>query len=474
MRLVASISNWWTREAGGRDVLAIALPLMISTGFFSLTLFIDRMFLLWHSQQEMAASMPAGMLHWTMVCLPIGLAAYANTFVAQYYGAERNNRIGRVIWQSLRIGLYATPLFLCTIPLAPRIFAWAGHSSEFYWHEVMYFQVLAFGAGAAVMSASLSSFFTGRGVTRVVMVANIASAFVNIGLDYAFIFGRFGFPELGIEGAAWATVAAQWFKFAIYCSLFLLPAHWEEFQLNAGRRWDFPLFGRLCWFGAPSGLQVLVQSSAFMLVTMKMGKLGTTALAAATVALNINAVAFIPMIGVGIAVSTLVGQQLTRGHPQLAARTTWTAAVLAVSYNGTFALAYLFAPELLMWGHAAGISPQEFGEIRALAIVLLRFVAAFCMLDALHVIFVGAIKGAGDTWFVLANTATISWASVAVGFVGEAFAPSPLMWWWCVITCWVTLLGVTFMIRFLRGKWITMRVIEAADDELPTQLQTAG
>ncbi|MCA9224247.1 MAG: hypothetical protein KDA47_01485, partial [Planctomycetales bacterium] len=93
-------TSWWTRPCGGRDVLRVALPLVISTGFFSLMLFVDRLFLFWHSKQAMAAAMPAGMLHWTMVCFPIGVATYANTFVAQYHGAKRPERIGATIGQA--------------------------------------------------------------------------------------------------------------------------------------------------------------------------------------------------------------------------------------------------------------------------------------------------------------------------------------------------------------------------------------
>ena len=98
--------SWWTRECGGRDVLEIALPLVVSTGSFAVTLFVDRMFLLWHSATEMAAAMPAGMLHWTMICFPLGIAAYSNTFVAQYHGARRPERIGLATWQALRVGFY--------------------------------------------------------------------------------------------------------------------------------------------------------------------------------------------------------------------------------------------------------------------------------------------------------------------------------------------------------------------------------
>ena len=78
--------TWWSRPCGGREVLAIALPLVVSTMFWSIQWFVDRMFLMWHSSAElpeMAAALPAGMAHWTLICLPGGIASFVNTFVAQ-------------------------------------------------------------------------------------------------------------------------------------------------------------------------------------------------------------------------------------------------------------------------------------------------------------------------------------------------------------------------------------------------------
>ena len=187
------LENWWTRRCGGGEVLRIALPLVISTGFFSLLLFVDRMFLFWYSSDAMAAAMPAGMLYWTMLSLPLGITTYVNTFVAQYYGAGRPERIGAATWQGFRVGLYSMPIFLCTIAFAPTLFRWAGHRGITGCYEVLYFQILMFGAGAGVMSEALTSFFTGRGVTRIVMYVNAASTLLNIALDYAWIFGKFGF-----------------------------------------------------------------------------------------------------------------------------------------------------------------------------------------------------------------------------------------------------------------------------------------
>src|SRR3954470_20388833 len=83
----AHAESWWSRPCGGREVLAVALPLMVQTAFWSIMWFIDRMYLMWYSRDSVAAALPAGMVFWTMICFPQGLAAFVNTFVAQYYGA---------------------------------------------------------------------------------------------------------------------------------------------------------------------------------------------------------------------------------------------------------------------------------------------------------------------------------------------------------------------------------------------------
>jgi len=446
-------------------VLAIALPLVLSTASFAVMLFVDRMFLLWHSSEEMAASMPAGMLHWTMLCLPMGVASYVTTFVAQYHGAGRPDRIGLVTWQGFRIGLYTTPLFLCTIPLAPHLFPLAGHAADVVAYETIYFQVLGFGAGATVMAEAVGAFFTGRGQTRVVMVVNVLAALLNIGLDYLWIFGRAGFPEMGIEGAALATVLSQWFKLAAYLAIMHRRPLRHTFQLSAGRRLDGPLLRRLVWYGGPNGMQYLVESSVFTLITLKMGQFGATPMVATTLAFNVNAVVFIPMIGVGIAVSTLVGQQLTRGRPDLGARATWTAVTVGIAYTSVFAVLYLFAPDVFMLGHASGVDPERFIEIHDLTVLLLRFVAAYCLFDTLQIILVGAIKGAGDTWFVLVSTTIICCTTLLVGWIGALVVDVGLLWWWFVVTGWILSLAVTYLARFLQGRWRRMRVIEPTRPE---------
>ncbi len=422
--------------------------------------FVDRMFLLWHSTDEMAAAMPAGMVHFAVVCFPLGVALYVNTFVAQYHGAGRPERIGPAVWQGARFGLFCFPIYLAMIPLAPWLFRASGHEPLLASLESVYFQAAAFGAGAEIIGGAMSAFFTGLGRTRVVMVVDSFASLLNIGLDYAWIFGRFGLPECGIEGAAWATVVSLWFRVFAYMAWMMLPRYRKSHNLWRGRHYDGEIFRRLLRYGGPNGLQMLVEIAGFTLFLLLVGNLGSQAMAATTLAFNVNLLAFMPMLGLGIALSTIVGQQLGRNDAKMAARAAWTSFSMAEVYTGAMAAVYVLLPNVLLLGHAAGTTPEQFEQIRPTVVVLLRFVAAYCMFDALNVIFVSALKGAGDTRFIMLTSIFVTPVPLLAAWIGIRYCDAGLLWCWTTITGWIFALAAVYWVRFLQGHWRHMRVIE--------------
>ena len=459
----AASATWWSRECGGREVLAIALPLIVQTCFWSVMWFVDRLFLTWYSPESTAAALTGGMYHWTMICLPVGIASYVNTFVAQYYGAGRHQRIGNAVKQGIWFGWVTVPLFLLSIPLAPWLFQGVG-SPETRAQQTIYFQVLALGAGAAVISGAQSSFYTGRGLTKVVMLVNCFGTLLDISLEYMFIFGALGFPRLGIAGAALTTAISNWSTVLLFWLLMRRRDDRERFGLD-DNHFDWGLFRRLVRFGLPSGLPQLVEGLAFTVLTISIATVGVVAGAATSIAFTINAVAFVPMIGLNIAVSTLVGQKLGENRPELAERATWSALQIGMAYTGLFAILYVALPSAFLTLHSTFASGDDFHVVRATTIVLLRFVALYCFFDATQIMLVGALRGAGDTRFILWATGLTAIVFVAVGRYSEqAFEWTSrgmgLWGWWWVMTLWIFALGVIYFLRFIGGKWKSMRVIE--------------
>ena len=455
-----AFDNWWRAPGGGREVLSLAIPLVISTSSWTIMHFIDRIFLFWYSANAVAAALPAGMLSFAIECFFLGVGAYVNTFVAQYYGAGRPDRIGVAVWQGIALGFVSAPILLATIPLAPWLFDVVGHSPAVREYEVTYYQVLCCGGGGLVVSAALSSFFTGRGQVRTVMIVDSLGALTNVVLDYAWIFGHWGFPELGVAGAAWATVVALWLRTAIYFVLFLSPANRERYGTASGCRLDVDLMRRLLRFGSPAGVQMLLEVAGFTGFLMVVGWLGPSEHAATNLAFTINALAFVPMLGFGLAVTTLVGQHLGENRPEVAARGVWSAYALATIYMAAVSVLYLAAPHWFLMAHAAKSDPAEFKRISDAVTILLRFVAAYSLFDTMNIVFVGALKGAGDTRFILLTSLCLCLVPIVLPWAGMSYFDFGLVGCWSVATLWVCVLGTTYLARFVQGSWRTMRVIE--------------
>ena len=360
--------------------------------------------------------------------------------------------------------MIAVPLLLLTTPLAHGFFHFfhrTGHDLDVVADEISYYDVLIFGSGAIILAGTLSSFFTGRGRTRVVMAVDSAAAALNAVLAWLWIFGHGGFPRWGIAGAGAATVAAEWFRVTCYAAIMMQPRY-RGYRLGSGWRWNGVLMRRLWTYAGPSGLQWLVECGSFTLFLMLVGGLDTVKQAATMLAFNVNSVAWVPMMGVGLAVSTMVGQQLGENRPDLAGRATWTAFIMAMVYMCTMSFFYLTVPDVFLMGHAAGMPAEQFQPLRDLIVVLLRFVAVYCLMDAMNVVFMSAIRGAGDTRFVLCTSLGTSLVPLTLAWLGIYRLGLGVLWCWTLITLWVCSAGLIYFGRFLQGKWRTMRVIEPA------------
>ncbi len=455
-----SATDWWHRRGGVREVLNLSLPLVMSSLSLTLLTFVDRMFLMAWSQDALAASFPAGLLWWTLLCCPLGIAMYVGTFVSQHYGAGEYRRIGSFVWQGVWISVLASPLAMSPVLFAPALFRWAGHAPQVCDLEVIYFRILCLATPAMLVSTAFSSFYSGQGKTWVVMAVDMGSVVINIILDYAWIFGHAGFPAAGMAGGAWATFVAILFKVVIYVVLLSHPENRRRFGA-----WDWRPDGhslrRLLKFGGPAGLQTLLEVAGFTIFVFLVGSLGVDELAATNLAFNVSSVAFMPVFGLSTAVSILVGQYLGRDDPDLAARGTWTSLWLATGYMLGISAMYLLIPDLFLYGFFTGESTPRGEKVRAIAIVLLRYVAAYNLFDALNMVFVSAIKGAGDTRFVFV---TSFWMAVALGvatWLARNVFGAGLHGCWVLVTAWIWVLGMVYLSRFLQGSWRAMRVLES-------------
>ena len=460
-----NLKTRWNSPGGYREVLVVAIPLILSTATWSVQHFVDRMFLSWYSPEAIAAAMPAGMLNFSMTSIFMGTAGYLSTFVAQYYGAKRYHRIGPALWQGVYVSLLGGIVMVCAIPFAEPIFRLVGHSPLVQQNEVAYFQVLCLGGGAYAASYALSGFYSGRGKTWPVLWVNVATTVVNLILDYALIFGHWGFPDLGIRGAGIATVVAGIFSLLMFFVLLCSGSNNDTFHTIKGWRLERDLFVRLLRYGFPSGVQFFLEMAGFTAFVLLVGRLGIASLAATNIAFNINTLAFMPMIGCGIAVSVLVGQYLGGDKPDQAQSVVYSGFHLTLVYMIGIAAAYVLVPDVFVAPFALRADPGRFSEIYGYSVILLRFVAIYSVFDTMNIIFCSAIKGAGDTRYVMLITVILSvFAFVVPVYLAVVVFEFGLMVAWVFATAYIILLGFIFYFRFLGGKWKTMRVIERREE----------
>ena len=423
--------------------------------------FADRMFLNWSSSIAMSAAFLASIVWFAILCLPLGICSYVNTFVSQYHGDQQPERIGPVVWQGVWIALAAIPLMMLAIPIAPTIFALAKHGAEAVQLEIRYFRILCAGGPPLLIAAALSSFYSGRGKTWVLMIVDIGVVVVNLVLDYLWIFGYGGFPEMGIAGAGWATVVALWLKAIIYVFLVLQPKHRQEFQTWAGLRIDRPLLRRLLTFGFPCGAQMVLDIAGWNVFVLLVGRLGHLEATATTLAFSISSVAYMPIWGFGMATSILVGQKLGEDRDDLADRATWTLLWIAMAYMAVVSVLYVMTPGLFLSGFFVGStdSAKQQAAAYAMAANLLCFIAAYNLFDAAQLVFVNALKGAGDTRYILGVSVVMAIFLAGCSWLAVVILQADIYVCWAIFIAWVCIMGTLFFLRYQTGKWRKMRVI---------------
>ena len=457
----------WKKNNGYGHVLRICLPLVASNISVSAMLFTDRLFLSHYSMEAIAASLPAGVCLVTVSSFFQGLVAYVSVFTAQYSGAGQPRRAAAALWQGIYLACVSGVIIGFTYFLAPAMFAWGGHPPNVQALEVTYYRILALPSVLNLIYFAMSSYLAGLGLTRIVMWGNLLGALVNIPTTYALVFGlKIGgmtiAPELGIAGAALAT-AFSWLVTAVIFGLFIFNRKMDKrHNLFSARSLDFALMWRMISFGSPGGLQRFLELAAFTFFAFIVGRLGELYLAANNIVFSIEAISFFPMLGVGAAISILVGQSIGRGKPEEASEAVISGLVISSVYVVAVAILFLVFPlPLLKLFIADHYSPELTAQILDAGVILLRFVVIYTVFDGIYLCCFGALSGAGDVWFPMA----------AMGLTGVFLLACPI--WllfaidaatiyslWAVFVFYVLALTSAGAWRYAKGYWKKMKVIE--------------
>jgi len=444
-----------------QELFSVSLPLVLSMAATTVMEFTDRIFLANYDLDAIAAAMPAGVATFLILTFFTGVAGYLNVFIAQYTGAGAPARIGPCIWQGLYFSALATILLTGVSFVAEPIFRLGGHPPEIQQLECSYFRILCRGGGIHVAGIALSCFFSGRGQTRPVMIVNVIGMLFNIPLDYALINGAWIFPEMGIQGAGIATVGAWTLITLFYALLIFNKANDQPYGVLSRREFDNRLALQILRKGVPASLQFTIDVFAFTFFIFAVGRLGKTELAISNIIFSLESIAFMPAVGFSLGLSTLVGQSLGRDDVPAARRFTRQTIYVLMTYIVCLDAIFFIAPrQVLGLFLAAEAGNPAYSQILDHATAVLRTMAVFIAFDALYFTFIGVLKGAGDTRFIM-------W-SMAVGTIFVMIVPLSIVIAYLklgLVACWITLtVYVIFLFlvsfwRFRQGRWQHIRVI---------------
>jgi MATE family multidrug resistance protein len=473
----------WSGPAGLRTIFIVAFPLIVTNVTHSLNLFFDRLFLSQYSKEAFAATLQAGAIHWTLMSLFFGTVTYAGTFIAQYTGARRPERVGPALWQGLYLAVLSGVILAGFYFAAPPFFQWVGHEGILPTLEAQYFQIFALGSWAILLKDGLAGFYIGRGKTGMVMAVNAFVCTANVFLNWWLIFHPPQPLPGGVQGAALASVIAAALGAIVFALLIFRRRHDAVFHVRRGWRLDRGIFTRLLRFGLPSGVHHMVDMTAFSTFMLVVGKFGFEAQFASNVALNVNFLLFIPAVGIAHGASILAGQFAGARTPDATQRLTTGTLMIAGAYMAVCCVLYLTAPGFFAGWFRGDIPDAEWAPIVSLARTLFIIVAVYSVFDAVVLSISGVLRGSGDTKFVM----LLSLVFAQVLLTGPCLAlvalrehvskDTGLLLAWAFCSGYILFLCTAFLLRYRAGTWKTIRVIEdepAAPGTESTVASTAG
>jgi MATE family multidrug resistance protein len=302
------------------------------------------------TEDSQAAILPAQVMMWAYIVMGIGVVSMVNTFSAQCLGRGDKRQCSVFAWQSCYVALVFAIASAVLIPFVPQIVAAMGHAPSVQTAEIEYLRIAILTAGPTIIGSGLGWYFIGIHRPWITTWSALESIVLNAIVCYVLIFGYLGFPPMGIAGAAWGTVIATTFRAVRLALTMLLPSIHAEYGSRNSWRPSWDGMTKLLRYGLPFGLQFTSEIVVWAIfVNVLVGRVfGTADLIATNTAWQYLRIAFVPSMGVGQALTALVGKSIGVGDPQRAMREVRVAMIITTIYMGSLAVLYVvFGKQLI-------------------------------------------------------------------------------------------------------------------------------
>jgi len=377
--------------------LRLGLPLIGSQLAFIGLSVTDTIMLGWLGAAPLAASVLATQLFFVTMIAGSGMANAVSPIVANAVGAGDT----RTVRRSVRMAMWGS-VFYCMIAswhlwFSEPLFLMLGQEPELARAGQDYLRIAMWSLPIALFHNAMRSYLTALEYAGIVLFATLLGLILNALINYAFIFGNWGAPALGIKGAAVATLGTNIVMFAIMTLYAVAQKDLKDFEvLNRFWQPDWQALGEVFRLGWPISLTLLAEVSLFAFSTIMMGWLGVIVLAAHGIALQVISVIFMIPLGLTFAATVRVGRAVGRKDALGLYRASVTVTVIALIIAVLAALLLVTVPEPLIRLFLDADNPDA-QAIIAIGVPLLAVAALFQIVDTLQVIAVGLLRGLKDT-----------------------------------------------------------------------------
>lgn len=459
---VGAMSNPAPLSTGAhlRATLSLGLPLVGSHLAQMLLHVTDTVMLGWYGVTELAAVVLGASVFFIVFILGSGFGIGVMGMVANALGAgddtqvRRDTRMG--LWLSLQFGVLSMPVMWWSGPLLIA----AGQQADVAALAQDYLRIAGWGMVPALLVMVLKSYLAANERTQVVLWVTLAAVVVNAAINWVLIFGKLGAPEMGVRGAAIASLGVQWLTFGFLA----LYAAWEpslrRFALFQ-RFWrpDWPAYAQVFRLGWPIGLTGLAEGGLFQASALMMGWIGTRELAAHGIALEITALTFMVHLGLSNAATVRTGRALGARDPRGLRDGALVAIGVSALFGGAMVVLFLAVPEFLVALFLDASDPES-PPIIAFGARLLAVAALFQLFDAMQVMALGLLRGVRDTRVPMWIAAFSYWcvgipASYLLAFRMDLGGVGL----WLGLVVGLVLAGGLLMARFWRGGWTRAQVL---------------
>ncbi len=402
---------------------------------------------------EIASVGFCAMINWALGSLGMGLSIAVTAIVARYCGAGESEKAQQGLACTLTLSVVSSTLVAFAIfGLAPRIMQFFGVEEDVYVLSVSYLRIIAFNGifwtGIAVSSGALR----GAGDVRTPLYIGVVMNLIHVPLNYILIFGKLGFPALGVDGAAIGTLLSSITAMVMYLYFF----HSGLLKLRLSRqdfKWDSQRARTIFRVALPASLEQFVLEGGLLIYAKFIVVFGTVALSGYQVGMQVLSLAFIPNQGFSTAAATLVGQNLGAVRKKEAKRAGWVCL-----FFGTLSMSLVGA---IGWFNARWISSIFTNDpaVIEVASAFVRIVAFSQPGMAVFFAMTGALRGAGDTRSPLIVTIAgmygvrITGAWVVTRLLGMGIEPTFSL---VIYDYIVRVVAIVFL--YQRGRWLETRL----------------